>query len=333
MNWKKGYSASYYLKTVDPATWRDIDTYNIISGSVSRSDGALKESASLEMNTIPEGVEAWVRIYIDAAQGTDGERQAIFTGLMSTPANDWEGLRKSHSCECYSVLKPADDVRLKKGFYVPAGFNGAQAAADLLKGYAPVEYADGAPCLASSIIAENNETQLTMAEKIIDAIGWRIRISGDGTISIQPQDTEPRAYLDTLENDIVELDVTDTRDYFSCPNVFRATSGDLTAIARDDDQDSPLSTISRGREVWKEETSCKLNENESIAQYAMRRLKEEQAPSHEASYVRRFLPDLTVGDAAGLNFPAQGISGTFRITSQKIDLGYGARTSEEAIEI
>lgn len=334
MNWKRGYSASYYLKTVDPATWRDLDTYQITGGEISRSGGSLKESATVDMNMIPEGTEAWIRIYLDATQGTDGERQAIFTGLMSVPKTAWEGMRDSYSCECYSVLKSADDVLLPRGWYVSAGMNGAQAAADLLSvGAAPVEYADASPALASSIIAENKETNLSMAEKIVDAIGWRIRIHGDGVISIEPKETSPRASFDTLENDIIELSVSDRRDLFNCPNVFRATVDDLTAIARDDDPESPLSTVNRGREVWKEETNCKLNENESIAQYAMRRLKEEQAPAREVEYSRRFWPDVTVGDVVRLNLPAQNISGTFRIESQKIELGYGARTSEEVIEL
>ena len=334
MDWSTGYTASYYIKTVDASTWRDLDTYQITGGSVSRSTGNLRESATVDMPNIPEGTEAWVRIYLDARQGGDGVREPLFTGLMSAPANEWNGTRNKHSCECYSVLKPASDVLLKRGWYAPAGANGAQLAADLLAvGAAPVEYAEAAPALASSIIAEKSESNLTMAQKIIDAIGWRIRISGDGTIYIEPKDYSERAAFDTLTNDIVEFSVTDTRDLFSCPNVFRATANDLTAVARDDDPESPLSTVGRGREVWMDESSCKLNANESIAQYAQRRLREEQAPAREVSYTRRYWPDVTVGDAVRLNLPGQGITGLFRITSQKIELGYSAKTSEEAIEI
>lgn len=334
MDWNRGFSAAYFIKTVDPATWRDVDTYRMTGGDISRSGGSLMESATVELTEIPAGTEAWIRIYLDARQGATGERQALFTGLMTVPETEWKGMRDSYSCECYSVLKPAGDVLLPRGWYVSAGMSGAQAAADLLSvGAAPVEYADASPALASSIIAENKETNLSMAQKIVDAIGWRIRIHGDGVISIEPKETEPRASFDTLENDIIELSVSDRRDLFNCPNVFRATVDDLTAIARDDDPESPLSTVNRGREVWKEEANCKLADNESIAQYALRRLKEEQAPAREVEYSRRFWPDITAGDVVRLNLPAQNISGVFCIESQTIELGYGARTSEEVIEL
>ena len=52
MDWNKGYSVRYYIKLVDAATWRDTDTYDIVDGSVSRSDGELQETADLEMKAV-----------------------------------------------------------------------------------------------------------------------------------------------------------------------------------------------------------------------------------------------------------------------------------------
>ncbi|MBR6390022.1 MAG: hypothetical protein IKS16_01655 [Lachnospiraceae bacterium] len=334
MKWDAGYQADYCVKIVDPASWRDLDTYNLTGGSISKSEGSLQETASLNMTEIPEGPEIWIRVYLTAKQALDGDRQALFTGVMSAPATNWNGTFDTYTCECYSVLKPASDVLLRRGWYSPAGISGAAIAAQLLAaGPAPVETADASPLLAASIIAEDGETNLTMAEKILEAINWRIRVSGNGVISVEPKETEARLTIDTQEHDIVELQITDTKDLFKCPNVFRATADDLTAIAKDDNPDSILSTVSRGREVWMEETSCTLSENESIAQYALRRLKEEQTPSRKVNYTRRFWPDLTIGDIVMLNMPAQGISGEFRIKTQQIELGYGARTTEEAEEV
>ena len=334
MNWNNGFSARYYMQVVEPNTWRDIERYEITGGNISKSDKGLIEAADIAMTQIPGTGEAWIRIYLDARQEEDGAREAIFTGLLSAPSVKWDGRRKSYQTECYSVLKPADDVLLPKGWYAPAGSNGAKMAAELLRiGAAPVTFADNSPVLASDIIAEGSETNLSMAWKIINAIGWRIRIAGSGVIDICEYDTDPRITFDALENDCIELSVTDKKDWFNCPNVFRASSGGLTAVARDDDMNSPLSTVSRGREIWKEEDNCSLNKNEGIAEYALRRLREEQAPSRSVNYYRRFRPDLYIGDMIRLHHPAQGIDSAFRITNQKISLGYGGRTEEEAEEI
>ena len=334
MNWNKGFSTSYYMTILDAATWRDIERYEIISGSISRSGGTLMEAADLVVTDIPANSDAWIRIYLDVQQDGSAAHEALFTGIMSAPAVNWEGHRKSYRLECYSVLKPAADVLLQRGWYAPAGMNGAMMAARLLEiGAAPVEYDDNAPDLATTIVAEDGESNLTMAQKLISAIGWRIRISGDGHIRICPQATEVSQTFDALENDCIELTISDNQDWFSCPNVFRAVSDGMTAIARDDDEDSPLSTESRGREIWMEETNCTLNTDEGITEYAMRRLKEEQAPARRITYNRRFHPNLYIGDMVRIHHPAQKIDGEFKIENQRIELGYGARTAEGAIQV
>ena len=231
---------------------------------------------------------------------------------------------------CYSVLKPAQDVLLARGWYAPAGVNGAQYAAELLSvSPTPIEVDDGAPALASAYIAEDNETNLSMALKLINAINWRLRITGDGVIRICPRSTEISGTYSSLENDVIESELTVSYDWFTCPNVFRAIQGDTYAIARDDAEESPYSTVNRGREIWAQETSCKLANNESLADYAIRRLKELQNVVRSLSYDRRFDPNVTVSDLVQLRYPAQGINGIYEVMGQSIDLSTGAKTSEE----
>ena len=330
MEWKDGFSARYYYTIVDAVSWRDLRRYKLTGGSISKTASSLMESASLELTDIPTENEIWIRVWLDARQNSDGAHEALFTGLLSVPGVEWDGTRRSYNAECYSVLKPAADVLLPRGWYAQEGVSGAEQAANLLGvGAAPVEYDDNSPLLQSSIVAESSENNLSMAQKIVNAIGWRIRISGNGVIRICPKDNEPAVKFDSLNNDIIELEMSDQRDWFSCPNVFRATYNGVTAVARDDDPDSPYSIIARGREIWKEDTTCSLNTNESILQYVARRLKEEQSPSRICNYSRRYFPDLYPGDAVRLHYPAQHIDGDFRIRSQQIDLGYSARTAEE----
>lgn len=333
MDWNKGFSARYYMTLVDPVSWRDTERIEIVSGNISRSGGSLMEAADFELTELPPS-DSWIRIYLDARQTGDDAREALFTGILSAPSVSWNGVIKTYRTECYSVLKPAADMLMQRGWYAPAEMNGAELAAKLLSiGTLQVEYEDNAPTLASNIVAEDGESNLTMAHKILDAIGWRIRITGRGEINICPQADSVSQTFDALENDSIELAVTDSHDWFGCPNVFRAVSDDLTAIARDDDEDSPLSTVSRGREIWMEESSANLNENESIAEYAVRRLKEEQSLAREISYTRRFWPDLYIGDIVRIHHPAQNIDADFRINSQRIELTHGGRTAEGAVQI
>lgn len=331
MIWSEGYTSAYYATIVDAKTWRDTDRIELMSGRISRSVDELMESADID---ITDAIgEQWIRIWLEAEQGGT-EKVPLFTGLVSTPKRNIEGRMESYNAECYSVLKPIDDILTERGFYVPAEVPAPSAAVRLLRrGIAPVEVAETAfPALTEAIVAEDGETCLTMARRVLDAINWRISINGRGVIRIEP-DTDSNPITIGSNNDIVELSVTDERDWFSCPNVLRAISGDLTATARDDDPESNLSTVSRGREIWAEERSVTLSDNESLAAYAYRRLKALQAPARTISYTRRYHPNIVVGSVLHINYPEINIDADFCVTSQTIDLTYGCATSEEATAI
>lgn len=333
MIWSDGFTAKYYAAILDPVSWRETSRLEITGGSIERSTADLLESADLDATELPGNGEAWVRIWLDADQ-RGVTHVPLFTGLTSAPSRDIDGHRESYKIECYSVLKPVDDILTERGYYIPADVTAPQAAARLLRtGIAPVEVepVTNPPRLTEAVIAEDGETNLTLARKVLEAVNWRIRTDGYGTIYVEQNTTNSSAMFDANSNDVVELQVTDEYDWYSCPNVLRAISGDLTAIARDDDPESPLSTVSRGREIWAEETSVNLGTSESLAEYARRKLKVLQSPARTVSYKRRFDPDVRVGDVVMINYPEVGINDFFRVTSQSLELTYGCRTSEEAV--
>lgn len=329
MDWSKGYSASYYMTIVDPVTWRDTERIELVSGSIKRQNDGMKESAEVTCVNYPQGVERWVRIYLDTEQEGSDAHVPLFTGLATSPGEDIDGVLRSASLQIYSVLKPAADVNLLRGWYAPAGVSGGTIIRQLLAvTNAPVVVEDNSPALQGYIIAEDGETYLTMIERVLTAINWRIRLSGDGTISVEPQSDEPVVTFDPFALDVLETKIKVNADWFSCPNVYLAIDDDLTAIVRDDSENSPLSTVNRGREVWKADTSCNLADNETIEEYAARRLYEAQKVQKTAQYDRRFYPDVVPGDMIRLHYPEQNIDGAFRITTQSITLGYAATTSE-----
>lgn len=330
MDWSKGFSASYYMAIIDKRTWNDASRREITGGSISRSGSGLRQSADIDCPGYEPGTEQWIRVWLDVRQNGAAEHVAVFTGLACSPSIKRDGNIKEIPLECYSVLKPADDVMLQRGWYIAAGMNGAQMAASMLQEVipAPVIVEGSSPALQQAIIAEDGETVLSMVDKILDAIGWQLRIDGMGTVTLREISDEPVATFGT-DYDIVETEIQIEQDWFDCPNVFRAVSDDMTAIARDDSESSPLSTVTRGREIWMEETNCDMNDGESIEEYSIRRLKEEQQKSTRITYNRRFHPDVMTGDMIRLNYPAQELQGNYRVSDQTIQLEHGARTEEE----
>lgn len=334
MDWSRGFSALYYATVIDPATWRDVSRFELISGSIKHSDDELLEAADIDCKGYDASREKWIRIYLDAKQDGGSVHVPLFTGLATSPNRSINGQIETTSLQCFSVLQPAKDILLPRGWYAPVDTPGADIIKRLLSiGPAPVYIANDSPKLEQAIIAENGENNLSMAQKIIAAINWRIRINGNGEIFIEPVNNNPVSIFDPIYNDVLETGLSIENDWYSCPNVFRAVVDDVYATAIDDNPDSALSTVNRGREIYMEETDCYLMENETPAEYALRRLKEEQKVLATVSYTRRFIPDINCGDVVALHFPQQGLNGNFIITSQDISLEYGAAVSEEVMTV
>lgn len=328
MDWSKGYSARYKVEAVKVTDRfaEDIEVYEFIAGSITKdADSELKESASLTLGE-PIG-ERWVRVYLEADQQGSSALEAIFTGLTSSPKRVLNGSHSEYTVDCYSVLKPAKDILVDRGYYVAAG-SSAEKVKDLLS-VTPfeVEVVGESPLTKNIIIAESGESRLSMAYRILDALGWDLTIDGNGNITIHAPHTDPTETYD-VTYDVVENEITDTSDFFEIPNIFRAVDDELVAVARDDDPDSELSTINRGREIWMEETDVSLNDGENLAEYAIRRLKEEQNPVRTLDYYKRFLPDIYPGDIVSMHYPGISLYGNFKIVSQNITLGYSPRVKE-----
>jgi len=331
INFSKGISATYYATRVDPKTWSDAGEISMISGTITKNvKSNLVVSADITVNE-DIGPEDWMRVYMVAEQSGAKERVPLFTGIVSSPTRNIYGENETRKLDCYSVLKVSADILLPIGWFAPARTNGGELIKILLSDLpCPVELDNGSPNILSSFVAGDNDSKLSVAQDIAEAINWQIKVNGDGSVRICPKPLYISGTFDNIDNDILEMTVTDDKDSFSVPNVLRVTLSGSAATARDDDPDSIYSTVRRGREIWKQETA-KLAAGESLGEYASRRLKELQNPSRKLSYTRRFQPDVDVNDLVSIIYPKQDIGDVFRVQTQTIDLAYGAKVKEGAI--
>ena len=338
MDWNRGYTSQYYMTLVDPDTLRDTERFEITGGTIKYESTNLRTSADIDCKNYNETTEQLVRVWLDTFQDGGGSSHTpLFTGYTSSPDRNIQGTKETRNMQCYSVLLPASDVYLRRGWYAPAGINALLVIKQLLKPTNfPVEISDETSEnleLKQAIIAEQGETNLTMVEKLLEVINWRMWIDGLGTIHIAPYSDVPVRSFNSVSYDMIEPTLTVSYNWFDCPNCVIAYMDDDYAIAKDEDSDTPMSIQNRSREVWYEETDVNLNEGETLQEFAFRRLKELQRVSLTIKYDRRFDPDVHLLDVVELNYPRQSISGNFLITSQSIALGFNAKTSEEVIQV
>lgn len=334
MDWRRGFSSKYYISILDRDTWRDLRQIEITGGTIQREDSDLRESADIDCVNYNETAEQIIRVWMDAKQNGDSVHTPLFTGIATSPSRNIQGNFTTQTLQCYSILKIAQDMLLPRGWYAPTGINGGELIKDLLS-VVPVDIsiAENSPGLKSAIVAESNENRLSMTDKILDSMNWRMKIDGYGNIHIEPYVTEPIITFDALSNDVLEQSLSITYDWYGIPNVYRAVLDDSYSVARDDDPDSLFSTVSRGREIWYEDSSVYLQDTETLAEYANRMLRLTQQLATTISYTRRFNPEVYVSDVIRLGYNAQNIYGKYLVTSQTITLGYGAKTSEEVVKI
>ena len=332
IDWSRGITARYYASIINPSTWRDESTIDIISGSIKYTNSGIRGSADLECSKIDHNKEYWIRIYLEANQDGAGELVPLFTGIASSPDTTYNGRMYNSKVQCYSVLSPAEKIYLPLGWFARAGTSGGSVIKDLLSEHipAPIVLEDGSPALTSDVIAEKNETRLSMVDKILEAINWRIILFGNGTIKIAPKSSDQiTANFDYETNDVFEMNVTVSNNWYDVPNVFRAVGQGISSVAKDEDPNSKYSIPNRGREIWMQETDCILNKGEKISQYASRKLKEAQNVNKTIDYTRRFIPEIHISDYVYLNYPEQNINGIFVIESQDINLKYAGQVSEQ----
>ena len=185
VDFSRGISATYYATRVNPQTWADAGEISIISGEVTKNATSdIVVSADIAVNE-DIGAEDWIRVYMIAEQNGAKERVPIFTGIVSSPSRDINGNSETRKLDCYSVLKVASDILLPLGWFAPARTSGGELIRILLSDLpCPVELDEGSPNIISSFVAGNNDSKLSVAQEIAEAINWQIRVNGDGSVRI-----------------------------------------------------------------------------------------------------------------------------------------------------
>lgn len=331
------YAVDYMACIVSPKTWVDGAEIGLVSvdsieyeAAIPNQNGGNEPPHDTCSITLSEPIgEQWVRVYALVTQ-EDTVAVPLYTGLASRPSHVWEGAAETWQTDLTGVLARAGEKLMPLGWWWQT--DPATKAADLLSENcpAPVTVTRAAHNLTAPIYAEEGETNLTMAQKLCDACGYRIRVDADGSITVEPIPTSPSLTIDEGGNDLMLESLDESTDMDGVPNVYRVSTGEGdVAIWRDDDPESPYSTVSRGREIWAEETGVSLLVGESASTRAMQGLKAQQHAATVVGYSREFADGVNAGDLVKLDMPATGLSGLWRIVRTSLQCDVGIIVDEE----
>lgn len=329
MDWTKSYSASWRVFRVNRNTWADgQQVSNIDSFSLSRTaDGSLLESGGLE--AVGNFDSDYYRIVMTAEQGGDIDRVDVATLLFDLQGGKIDYGRDVHDVDGFSVLYPASTTAVTTGAYAPAGVNGAEYAAELLKEAinAPV-VVEGEFYLNDHIAHEVGSTVLDAVWDVLNAGNFVLQIDGRGVVHILPKPTEPALIIGNINSGMLMNGIDYTADMSEIPNRYVVMENNTVTIAENNDPDSVVSTVNRGYYVDEIDTSPTPVNGETYSEYANRMLEEESILKEERTYKREYAPD--VYPYSIVKGSINGLDGNFRVKSQSINGGHGITVNEKA---
>lgn len=197
--------------------------------------------------------------------------------------------------------------------------------------------------LYSDFVANTDDTWITFLSDLIANAKYYFDLDEMGRILFAPkQDTaslQPVWTYDDSDRSILYQDVTIDRDLYDIPNVIEVIYSDgrnnYYAKAVNDDENSPISTVNRGREKIHRITNPDLigipSGQEQIQEYANQALRDLSTLEYRISYKHAYCP-VRIGDCVRINYKRAGLTDIkAKVISQSIKCEPGCPVDEKAV--
>lgn len=207
---------------------------------------------------------------------------------------------------------------------------------------APVVMGSSDTKLFYDFVANLNDSWLSFLSDLIANAKFKFDLDEMGRIGFAPvQDVaslQPVWEYTDDNSSILYPQIDMERDMYGLPNVveviYSTNSGYLYSKVVNDDTNSPISTINRGREIVYRVTDPDVIGNptqEQIDEYAKQLLRNNSCLEYTVTYTHGYCP-VRIGDCVLLNYRRAGIERIkAKVTSQTIKCEPGCPVSETAV--
>lgn len=343
-DWTVSMEQTFEYYKVDPVTWRDIELVETVeSCDVTRDlESETLGSASLKVKEMFP--EMYIRVYLVVKQNGKTEKFSLGTFLAQTPSSSFDGMRDTVTVDAYTPLVELKENQPPLGYYVPKNTNIMSEAFNLTQTYsrAPIIEASSDEIIQFDFVANTNDTWMTFLSDFVENAKFYYNLDEMGRIVFSPiQETaslQPVWTFDDSNSSILQPDLTTDHDIYGIPNVvevvYSNSNYQLSARAVNDDPNSAVSTVNRGREITKRITNPSFSgtpNEDMLKEYARQYLKEASTLEYSISYKHGYCP-VRVGDCVLLNYQRAGLVGVkAKVISQRINCGEGCQVSETAV--
>ena len=343
-DWSKSMQQTFEYCIVDPGTWKDIKKLDTVKSCSITWDSDTDTLGSATIDATETLGECYIRVYLVTIQNGLRERHPLGTFMVQTPSSTFDGKIRTVSMDAYTPLIELKEKQPPLGYSILKDANimdmAYQLTAENLR--APVVRTKNADKLYYDFISETDDTWITFISDFIanakysfglDELGRVLFVPAQDTASLQPLMT-----FDDSNSSILYPEISMDHDLYKLPNVVEViySNGSKHHYARavNDDANSPISTINRGREIIYRETDPSFAgepTDDQIDAYAQQLLRKMSSIEYTVSYSHGYC-GVRLGDCVRLNYKRAGITNVkAKIISQSIKCEPGCPVTEKAV--
>ena len=344
VDWSASMQQTFEYYIVEPNTWKDLKPINSIKTCSIKRDSEAETRGSATLNITESVGECYVRAYLITIQNGVKEKHPLGTFLVQSPSSSFDGRIKDVTMDAYTPLLELKEKQPPIGYYVAKNSNVMDAAYRLTRENvrAPVSEPKCSETLFNNFVADVDDTWLTFLIDLMKNVKYFFDLDEMGRILFSPkQDTaslQPVWTFDDSNSSILYPELSMDHDLYKIPNVVEViyTNGEINYHTRivNDDPNSPISTVNRGREVVYRETDPNVigdpTENR-IDEYAKQLLRDLSTIEYTITYTHGYCP-VRLGDCVRLNYTRAGIKNVkAKVISQSIKCEPGCPVTEKAV--
>lgn len=343
-DWLSSMHQTFEYYIVDPGTWKDVKLINNVKSCTINRDADAETLGSASIDIVESVGECYIRVYMVTIQNGVREKHPLGTFLVQTPSSSFDGKIRNVSMDAYTPLLELKENQPPLGYYIPKSENIMSIANRLTREHvrAPVIEARCTDTLFYDFVSDTSDTWLTFLIDLISNAKYTFELDELGRILFSPkQDTASLQPVWTYNDDnssILSPSLSMDHDMYGIPNVveviYSNSEDHYYAKVVNDDSNSPISTVNRGREIVRRVTDPDLigdpTENR-IQEYAEQLLRELSTLEYTITYTHGYCP-VRLGDCVRLNYSRAGITDVkAKVISQSIKCEPGCQVTEKAV--
>lgn len=343
MEWSKSMQQTFEFFEVDPNTWRDTEQLlNVRACTISR-DSSVETLGSASFDIEGSIGECYIRTYLVSNQNGVTDRRPLGTHLVQTPTLQFNGKYSNVSIDAYTPLLELKENQVPIGYFIREKENIMDYAYKLTKENmrAPVIRAYDDEKLASNFVSNSDDTWLVYISDLLANAKYEYDLDEKGQILFAPiqeiASLTPVWEYNDDNSSILYPEITIDRDLYGIPNVVEIVSsgsnGTFYGEAVNDDVNSPVSTVSRGRRIVHRVVNpeVSITTTTQAKDYAKKLLKNLSSLEYTIKYSHGYCP-VRLGDCVRLNYKRAGLTDIkAKVTSQSICCKTGCKVTETAV--